>query len=525
MTSYYIGVDVGTQSVRASLLTPCGAEVATNSVPLHVYNPATDHYEQSCAEIWSAVCAAVQEVTHGIPREQVKGVGFDATCSLVVVDEEGEPLSISRDGDKTCLMWMDHRAAAETAEINTSASPVLAYVGGGFSPEQQPPKLLWLKRHMPATWSAAAHLFDLPDWLTFRATGNTCRSVCSVTCKWGYVRSRGGWDTEFLQEVGLGDLVGLEKLGRTVELPGSRIEGGLNERAAQELGLNPGTCVAVSLIDAHAGALAMLRYSAELCDSLCVISGTSTCIMALCKDKRLVPGVWGPYQDAVLPGTWLFEGGQTAAGSALDHLVQSHPAFTTDMTYTSLNTALAAAHTSLSSPALHRLSQHVHIQPDLHGNRSPLALPWLRGMASGLDLNKDYANLLNLYLATVQGLACGVRHVMERLLEQGLQFSQVVVCGGLADNPLYLHILATVTKLRVVVPRAGNMMCRGAALLAQAAHEDAPLDAVLMRGDTDTDSLVYTPMEDLVQFYEAKYEVYCEMTSDQLKYRKIMQEK
>ena len=99
-------------------------------------------------------------------------------------------------------MWMDHRAQAEALAINGSGSPVLDYVGGGFSPEQQPPKLLWLKRHLPDTWARAAHFFDLPDWLTFRATGNPARSLCSVTCKWGYVRHRGGWDRGFLDETG-----------------------------------------------------------------------------------------------------------------------------------------------------------------------------------------------------------------------------------------------------------------------------------------------------------------------------------
>ena len=519
---YYIGVDVGTQSVRASLYDVTGKEHTTSTRPLTLHNPLPDHYEQCCLQIWAAVCGTVRDVTQGILVEQVRGIGFDATCSLVVVGGTGEPLSISAGSGEgnTCLMWMDHRAEEETELVNQCKSCVTDYVGGGFSPEQQPPKLLWLKSNLPDTWSKAAHLFDLPDWLTYRATGSTVRSLCSVTCKWGYVAERGGWDLDFLAEVGLEDLVGLDKLGVNVCSPGSSIPGGLSDEAACQLGLKPGTKVGVSMIDAHAGTLALLRYTPSvICETLCIISGTSTCIMALDTAKTFVPGVWGPYQGAVLPDTWLFEGGQTAAGSALDHIVHSHPAYTADMTYSKLNSDLGEF---LTDSTLHTGSRDLHVVPDLHGNRSPLALPWFRGMVSGLDLNSSYKDLLALYLATVQGLALGVRLVIDKLRDHGLNFSNIVICGGLADNPLYLVVLATVAKVPVTVPRAGNMMCAGAALLAQCAAEERPLSAILESGVAGSDVSVYSPIRELVAYYEMKYKVYRSMASDQVKYKEIM---
>ncbi|KAL5263633.1 hypothetical protein ACHWQZ_G008860 [Mnemiopsis leidyi] len=519
---YYVGVDVGTGSARASLCDVTGRELATSSRPLTVYNPLPDHYEQRCTEIWGAVCGVVRDVTQGVGVESVCGIGFDATCSLVLVDSSGEPLSVSlSEGENnTCLMWMDHRAERETELVNQCKSCVTDYVGGGFSPEQQPPKLLWLKKNLPDTWSRAAHLFDLPDWLTYRATGQTDRSLCSVTCKWGYVLERGGWDKEFLREVNLEDLAELEKLGTCICSPGESVSGGLSDQAATELGLRPGTSVAVSMIDAHAGTLALLRCApSPVCETLCIISGTSTCIMALSHTKTWVPGVWGPYQGAVLPDIWLYEGGQTAAGSALDHIVRSHPAHTAELTYSKLNSYLGA---SLTDPALHTRTRDVHVVPDLHGNRSPLALPWFRGMVSGLDLNSSLDNLHTMYLATVQGLALGVRLVIEKLKKHGLKFSYITLCGGLADNPLYLHVLATVTKLPVVVPRGGNMMCIGAALLAQCAAENCSPTEKLESGKGGADNVSYCPIPELVKFYQQKFEVYRHMVDDQLQYRELM---
>ena len=521
-TCYYIGVDVGTQSARASLCDASGCEHATTTRPLTVYNPLPDHYEQSCAEIWEAVCGVVKDVIQGVSVESVCGIGFDATCSLVLVDNTGTPLSISlsEPDNNTCLMWMDHRAERETELVNQCQSCVKDYVGGGFSPEQQPPKLLWLKKHLPDTWSKAAHLFDLPDWLTFQATGKTVRSLCSVTCKWGYVLERGGWDTEFLKEVNLDDLTGLDKLGTSISSPGEKIPDGLSDQAATELGLLPGTSVAVSMIDAHAGTLALLRYApSPVCETLCIISGTSTCIMALSETKAWVPGVWGPYQGAVLPNIWLYEGGQTAAGSALDHIVRSHPAHSAELTYSKLNSDLGD---SLTDPALHTRTRDVHVIPDLHGNRSPLALPWFRGMVSGLDLNSSHDNLLTMYLATVQGLALGVRLVIERLKLHGLRFTYISVCGGLADNPLYLHVLATVTSLPVLVPSGGNMMCIGSALLAQCAAENCSPTVKLESTSSGADYVSYCLIPELVKFYDQKFRVYRHMVDDQLKYREMM---
>jgi ribulose kinase len=98
------------------------------------------------------MCAAVQEVCGGGYGRRVAGVGFTATCSLVAVDPQGLPVTVSptRDPQRNVVLWQDHRAATETEEINSlHHHPVLRCVGGALSPEMQPPKLLWLKRHSP----------------------------------------------------------------------------------------------------------------------------------------------------------------------------------------------------------------------------------------------------------------------------------------------------------------------------------------------------------------------------------------
>ena len=147
--------------------------------------------EQSSSDIWAACVSAVRAAMAeaALPAAAVKGIGFDATCSLVVLDTATDPLTVSASGDdrRNVIVWMDHRAIAEAGAINETRDDVLRYVGGSISPEMEIPKLLWLKRHLPQSCSSAGHFLDLADYLSFRATGSPARSMCTVTCKWNYL--------------------------------------------------------------------------------------------------------------------------------------------------------------------------------------------------------------------------------------------------------------------------------------------------------------------------------------------------
>src|SRR5947207_1222802 len=124
------------------------------------------------------------------------------------MDANDAPVTVSPDGapDQDVIVWMDHRALDQTARINATKHGVLRYVGGTMSPEMEPPKLLWLKEKLPASWAKAARFFDLPDWLLWRASGADVRSLCTTVCKWTYQGKEDRWDDSFFAQVGLSDL-------------------------------------------------------------------------------------------------------------------------------------------------------------------------------------------------------------------------------------------------------------------------------------------------------------------------------
>ncbi|KAF5790770.1 putative ribulokinase [Helianthus annuus] len=100
--------------------------------------------DQSSTDTWLAICTAVKRALSlsDVAGEEVIGIGFAATCSLVAVDSEGQPVSVSWSGDtrRNVIVWMDHRAVKQAERINSFSSPVLQYCGGSISPEMQPPK-------------------------------------------------------------------------------------------------------------------------------------------------------------------------------------------------------------------------------------------------------------------------------------------------------------------------------------------------------------------------------------------------
>ena len=211
MDRIYLGIDVGTGSVRAGLFGPSGRLLGMAVREFRSWRPQEDFVEQSSEDIWQAACEATRRALKegGARAEQVVGVGFDATCSLVVLDGQDRPVTVSPSGsdEQNVIVWMDHRAIEQAQRINQTQHDVLRYVGGVISPEMETPKLLWLKENLPASWARATRFLDLADFMSYRATGDDTRSLCTTVCKWTYLGQDGGrWVDDYFERIGLSDL-------------------------------------------------------------------------------------------------------------------------------------------------------------------------------------------------------------------------------------------------------------------------------------------------------------------------------
>ncbi|MFT2212108.1 FGGY-family carbohydrate kinase [Rhizobium giardinii] len=480
MRDLIVAVDVGTGSARAGIFDRHGKQLARADYPIAMNRPEENHAEHDSENIWAAVCIAVKtaRAKAGVPAEAIAAIGFDATCSLVVRDRSGAPLSVNRKGDPRwdTIVWLDHRALEQADFCTATGHPVLAHSGRVMSPEMEMPKLMWLKQSLPQQWEKAGYFFDLADFLSWRATGNPARSRCTLTAKWNYLSHKAnGWQEEFLAMIGLEDL--LERGGLPEQaLPVGQSTGHLTAAAAAELGLHEKCQVATGLIDAYAGAIGVLGEFAGAPDKLerqlALIAGTSSCIVAFSKDMKPGFGMWGPYFEAVFPDSWLVEGGQSATGALLDHVVRSHSAGGEPDAEIHARIVLRIQELRAAQGA--EFASRLHVLPDFHGNRSPLADPHALGVISGLALDSSFDALCRLYWRTCVAIALGIRHILEMMKQAGYELDTLHVTGGHVRNPLLMELYSDVTGCTVVVPETNDAVLLGTAMVAAVAGDLYP---------------------------------------------------
>jgi FGGY-family pentulose kinase len=522
-----------------------GVMLGTASRGIEMWRPEPDFVEQSSDDIWAACGEAVRNAVAqaGVHPSDVRGIGFDATCSLVALDSEDRPVSLSPTAEDQCniIVWMDHRAVPQAQRINALGHSVLQYVGGKISPEMQTPKLLWLKENLPDAWARTARFFDLPDFLTYKATGSDVRSLCSTVCKWTYLGHEDKWDPSYFRDIGLGGLVDedFERIGGAIRPMGEAIGEGLTREAAANLGLTAGIPVGVSIIDAHAGGLGVVgatldgkaTESGDLQRRIALIGGTSSCHMAVSPEPCFVPGVWGPYYSAMVPGMWLSEGGQSATGSLIDHVIFSHARASElgeqareqrTTVYDVLNRRLDAMSNGHEFPAA--LTRDLHVLPYFHGNRSPRADPTLVGAVAGFRLSDTLDDLARLYLATIQAIAYGTRHIIDVMNDAGFAIDTVLACGGGTKNPVFLREHADITGCRVVLPAESEAVLLGAAILGAVAAGDYSSVVEAMAAMNRADRIIEPAEGDVAKYHTAKYSVFHRQYEDLLRYRELMSE-
>ncbi|KAH3664379.1 hypothetical protein WICMUC_005764 [Wickerhamomyces mucosus] len=518
-TVFYVGVDVGTGSARAAVVDSVGNILSMAERPIARQELKPDYITQSTTEIWNAISYCVKSSVRdaGVDIEQILGIGFDATCSLAVINEsDDEPFGVGPDfnnNDQNIILWMDHRAVDETKEINATGDVSLKYVGGTMSIEMELPKIKWLKHNLPEERFQEAKFYDLADFLTHKATGSEARSFCSTACKQGFVppgveTSKHGWSKDFLEKVKLPELVedNFRRLGGAPGLGGTWLSAGevvgpLNAKAAEDLGLTSNCLVGSGVIDAYAGWVGTVAAQTDIpipsliesneskvgidksAGRLAAVAGTSTCHIALSRDPIFVEGVWGPYRDVIAPGFWLAEGGQSCTGALLAHVLNTHPAYSelarlADASNVSkfdyLNARLEALSLERNARSVVALAKHLFFYGDYHGNRSPIADPRMKAAIVGQSMDTSVDDLAVTYLAACEFIAQQTRQIVEKMTSAGHHLTSIFMSGGQCRNGLLMRLLADCTGLPIVIPRyIDAAVVFGAALLGAVAAKEA----------------------------------------------------
>ncbi len=514
MAKFSIGLDYGTNSVRALLVdVHSGEEIATSvfnypsgeaGVILDAKDP--NLARQNPADYIEGFVATVREVLRGGDPADVIGLGVDTTgSSPMPIDASGEPLASKFPNDPAAYVWLwkDHTGYAEAAEITQKAreqgQPYLAKCGGTYSSEWYWSKILHCARVAPDVFAAAASWAEIADWIPAKITGNQApekmaRSICAAGHKAMYADEWGGLPSrEFLATLDP-RLAELRDRPYRKAQTSDQLAGGLTAEFAERTGLKEGTPVAVGAFDAHFGAVA----SGAKKGVLVKIMGTSTCdCMVHPLDDPLadIPGMCGIVKGSILPGYYGLEAGQSAVGDIFNWCSR----------------LTGKSHEELTSEALKlKPGQSGLLALDWNnGNRTVLVDPLLTGLVLGQTLHTTPAEL---YRALIEATAFGSLKIIDRMEEYGVRVEQVVACGGIADkSALTMQIYADVFNRPVRIARSTQTCALGSAIFGAVVGGAYATTDEAQAAIAGLKDIVYTPEPAAVAVYAKLYGLYLQL--------------
>lgn len=321
------------------------------------------------------------------------------------------------------------------------------------------------------------------------------------------------------------------------------------------MGLLLGITVGSGVIDAYAGWIGTVGAKVSLAEDaldtshpkddvsqaftrLAAVAGTSTCHLAMSEKPVFVNGVWGPYRDVLLPNYWMAEGGQSATGELLKHVIETHPAhkeavaiaetFNSNI-YEYLNAHLRELAQTRNAPndSVIWLGRHFFFYGDLFGNRSPIADPDMKGSVVGLSSDKSVDGLALYYYGTMEFIALQTRQIVERMNEAGHVISSIFMSGSQCQNDILMGLISSACGMPVLIPRYVHAaVVQGAAMLgAKAASardgvKGESLWTIMNRMSKPGRAVYPSKDEGELKLLEAKYKVFLQQCEQQQEWRR-----
>ena len=477
---FLLGLDVGSQSVKACVLSDSGERLAVASAPCALSFPAPGWAEQDPRDWQNALIAATRAACTQAAVSRSDQVTVGVACQvdgLVAADADQRPL-------RPAIIWMDRRASAQSAALaeRVGADRLRAITGLNPDSSHSAPKAMWLRDSEPDRYREARWLSSVSAYLNGWLTGNTVHDHANASSSLVYDLGSRGWSQELIEAAGLDDdrLPGIAASHEPI--------GVLRPQIAAALGLGEQTVVVCGTGDDHAGTLGA---GAAGPGALVDVTGTAEPVTA--PTDRLVideEGLVETHAHAA-DGVILLENPGFVSGGST--------AWLAEITGRPQHELLAAAR---SAPVG---SGGIFFLPALSGSMAPRWNEAMRGSFAGLSLGSDVAHLAR---ATVEGCAFALRDVVDRLESLGVDASELRVVGGGARSDLWLQIKADVTGRPVRRILGDCATSTGAAMLAGVASDVfADLGEAVSRA-VELDPETIDPEPDAVRAYAELYAGY-----------------
>jgi xylulokinase len=474
VTELLLGIDIGTGSTKGVLARPDGEIVATASRSHQMSLPRPGWAEMDAEATWWADVAAISREL--VP--QAEGAPVAGVCvsglgpCLVVTDEDTRPL---RDA---ILYGVDMRATAEIDELTErlGADRIIERCGKALSTQAVGPKLLWLRRHEPALWQRVRRWYSANGFIVARLTGEYVIDHHTASqCDPLYDLAENRWAEDWVDEVAPG--LALPRLAWPSDVVGT-----VTPEAARATGLAAGTPVVAGTVDAWAEAFsAGVRRPGDLM----LMYGSTMFFVQVLDELTSHPGLWTTVGSE--RGSYTLAAGMATSGSLTSWLQEL-------MGGVPFGVLVEAAATPPGSDGL-------IVLPYFAGERTPIFDPHARGVVAGLTLRHRRGHL---FRAAYEGIAFGIRQILEFLDGPGGPAARIVAVGGGTKGGLWTQIVTDVCGREQQLPAQTIGASYGDALLAAVGTGVASPATDWARVDARVQ-----PDPANAELYEELYQTYC----------------
>ncbi|NDV86766.1 carbohydrate kinase [Aurantimonas aggregata] len=451
MSRAYLGIDVGTYQTKGVVVSGTGEVLAATSRSHRMIVPQPGWAEHDAeADWWGEFASIARQLVAecGLPAEAIRAVGASGIgpCMLPV-DADNRPLM------NAVLYGVDTRAHEEIAELTDriGADTLLARTGNPLTSQSVGPKILWLKRHRPEIYRDATAFVNSTTFLVERLTGRRVLDHYSAASFQPlYDPTKHDWADDLC--AGIVECKRLPELLWTSEIAGT-----VTARAAAETGLAAGTPVIAGTIDAAAEAVSvgvarpgqmMLMYGSTIFMILVTADPA--------RDRRLWSAPW------LFPGQHALMSGLATSGTLTQWFREQ---FARDLSEDGAMGQLADE-AAVSPPGANGLI----VLPYFSGERTPLHDPHAKGVIFGLDLTHNRGDV---YRGVLEGIAYGVRHVLETYEDVGDRPDEISAVGGGTKNAVWSQAVSDASGEAQVLRRQTVGASFGNAFLAAVGVGDA----------------------------------------------------
>jgi xylulokinase len=435
--SLVLGVDVGSQSIKAVIVDEGGDVVSSGSAPLTMVHEHDGWADQDPYTYLTALRDAVRAATDGVAADRIVAMGLGSQVDGVVAcDAGGTPL-------RPAIIWLDKRATKQCDHLVSAVGPDLLAERTGLVADasHSAPKMMWIRENEPQVWQRAAMLAPVGSYVLHHLSGSHAQDAANASSTMVYDVAKGDFDTELCQAAGL-DLATLPPVR-----PSTDVVGTLRPDVAADLGLTEQCVVVVGTGDEHAASVGAGAIEAGV---VVDVTGTAEPVTTVAAEPVRDPLALVETHGHAVPGSWLIENPGFVSGGSTLWLANGLLGVPQGEVFERARKAPPA-------------SDGVLFLPALSGATAPRWNDAMRGAFLGLGMNHTSAHLAR---SVLEGCAYALRDIVDRLDALGLGHGEVRIVGGGARDDLWASIKANVLGRPVRRVLTEEATAVGAAMVA-----------------------------------------------------------